>query len=88
MSCVFCEEKKTVHRSAVGQGCRTMMTNLSILFGGTDENDEVDGIFYNDEENNPAIGFDNSSGEYAAAFVDINYCPICGKRLRTEVKND
>ena len=42
MSCVFCEEKKTVHRSAVGQGCRTMMTNLSILFGGTDEHDEAD----------------------------------------------
>ena len=85
MSCKFCEEKKTIHSDKVGQGIRTMRTNLSLLFGadliGAEETDDkkIDGVFF---DKDCTMGFDNSSGEYASQYVSINYCPFCGKKVR------
>jgi hypothetical protein len=57
---------------------------IDYLFGVSDDaekNKKIDAIFLEYDGNSPLIGFDNSSGEYAAQFAKISYCPICGKKL-------
>ena len=80
--CEFCEERKLVKFSAVGQGTWTMHTNMKLLFGGGHDDKKIDCIFL--EEGN-SLGCDTSSGEYAPQYLDIKYCPFCGKELS---KND
>lgn len=83
MSCVFCQGNKFIKFSAVGNGIKTVRTNLGFVFGcEIDEDEKTDCLFL---ENNKWLGADTSSGEYAPQFVEINFCPFCGKEL---LKND
>lgn len=34
--------------------------------------------------NKPALVFTNSANEYGAGVLNINYCPICGRKLVVE----
>ena len=76
--CEFCEYKR-IYPQYGGAGSKTMGLMLRML-GGIDE-DYNDGIRLDSEEN--ILWFDNSDGEYAELGIDIQYCPLCGKRLNT-----
>ena len=76
--CEFCEYKR-IHPQYVGDGFKTMGLMIRML-GGIDE-DYNDGIRLDSEEN--ILWFDNSDGEYTELGIDIQYCPMCGKRLNT-----
>ena len=83
--CPFCEGK-TIKATGVGAGCKTMKTNLNLIFGKTEEaDDEEDGVFL---RYGNMLGFDSSSGEYAAMFVEINYCPFCGAKMDKEQEHE
>lgn len=81
MSCRFCEDRKPVKSYGIGPGIRTMFMNMNLLFGRNEEYDdkEIDCIFLNEDG---MLGFDSSSGEYAAQFIKIAFCPFCGKEIR------
>ena len=76
--CKFCEYKR-IYPQYVGDGTKTMGLMLRML-GGIDE-DYNDGIRLDSEKN--ILWFDNSDGEYAELGIDIQYCPLCGKKLNT-----
>jgi hypothetical protein len=75
--CKFCAGGR-VNAEYVGEGIRTMRINLSMMFGAFNDDDEKDGIRLVDGK---YLAFDNSSGEYAEQMVEINYCPLCGKKI-------
>lgn len=69
--CVFCEEKKVISGRKTGPG----LLPMADMFGVSSES----GIML---EKKNLLGFDNSAGEYAMRYVEINYCPICGRNLK------
>lgn len=61
---------------------KTMFNNLLGLDKDYDESDRAeDGIML---KNSNILAFDNSSGEYAEMYIEINYCPFCGRKLERE----
>lgn len=75
--CKFCRGE-WIHAEYVGEGITTMMTNLKMVFGMSNDDKEYDGIHLIDGN---MLAFDNSSGEYADQMVAINYCPFCGEKV-------
>ena len=39
------------------------------------------------EDGHNILGYDNSSNEYATEYVEINYCPICGRKLKEDTND-
>lgn len=76
--CDFCQKRKFIKFSEVGEGIKTMQTNLALLFGRKNDKERTDCIFLDDDN---SLGCDTSSGEYAPQFVEINFCPFCGREL-------
>ena len=83
-NCKFCEGK-VIKAHEYGEGIKTMRSMFSSLMGLSNDYDESDraedGIMLN---NGNVLSFDNSSGEYAEMFIEINYCPFCGRKLERE----
>lgn len=78
MKCPLCEEGKKLDPEFQGEGIGTMRMNLHNLFGTKLEDD---GIQIQDTN---VLMWDNSSGEYAKLGIVINFCPICGRRIRAK----
>lgn len=80
--CEFCEQKDFIKFHYLGVGYRTPLISTDFLDNGklTDIK-KRDCIFL--EENR--LGYDNSSGEYATQYIEINFCPFCGRRLNYEL---
>lgn len=81
MKCPLCEEGKKLDPEFQGEGRGTMVMNLHNLFGGKFEDD---GIQIQDTN---VLMWDNSSGEYAKLGIVINFCPICGRRIRKKERD-
>lgn len=83
-NCKFCEGK-VIKAHEYGEGIKTMKTMFNSLLGLDNDYDESyraeDGVMLNSGN---VLSFDNSSGEYAEMFIEINYCPFCGKKLERE----
>lgn len=78
MKCPLCEEGKKLDPEIQGEGRGTAIMNLHNLFG-TGFRD--DGVQIQDTN---VLMWDNSSGEYAKLGIIINFCPICGRRIRAK----
>ena len=76
--CEFCEGK-TIKATACKGETLPLRLMLCSLLRQDDTEDKTNGVFY--DKSIGLMGFDNSSGEYAALFIEINYCPVCGKNL-------
>ena len=83
-NCKFCEGK-VIKAHEYGEGIKTMKTMLNAFLCNQDEDEEFDraedGVMLNSGN---VLSFDNSSGEYAEMFIEINYCPFCGRKLERE----
>jgi len=83
-NCKFCEGK-VIKAHEYGERIKTMKTMLNNMLGFDEDYDEYDraedGVMLNSGN---VLSFDNSSGEYAEMFIEINYCPFCGKKLERE----
>lgn len=78
--CGFCKGEFKSADGVVDGGQMTMRTMLGIMIGKNPSEDDGMGIkLYGDK-----LFFDNSSGEYTDGFVQINYCPFCGKELKND----
>lgn len=87
MSCKFCEGKCIPPDGFGTAGIHTMSQNLTYLFGQKVDSEPNDYIRLTWDGSKPFLAFQSSSCEYADAFVEIKYCPMCGKNLK-EVKNE
>ena len=84
MSCDFCEGKRIPPTGFGSSGIHTMCQNLAFLFGNMEEHEPDDYIQLEKDEDGYFLTFQNSSGEYAKGFVEIKYCPLCGKKLEED----
>ena len=75
--CEYCDGKKTFVAEYTGKGIHTMQQNLNFLLGFGDNK----GIAHIKDR---ILYVDNSSGEYAELGFEINFCPICGEKIRDE----
>ena len=76
--CKFCAGQK-VGMDGINEGWRTAMQSIGLLFG-VDEDEEPHDYIRWDEENK-MMWAQTSSGEYADAGFEIQYCPYCGRKL-------
>ena len=75
--CEFCEGKQIPMTSVMNDGrFYTMGFMLGHTPAGFIQLEMIDG--------EPYISFDNSCGEYCAGAAEINYCPMCGRKLKGE----
>lgn len=81
--CGFCNGEFKSADGCLDGGIMTMKTMLNNLFGGFIETKEDDGMGVHLLDGN-LMCFDNSSDEYVDGFVEINYCPFCGKELKND----
>ena len=82
--CDFCDGKK-IEFTHIGQGLRTLATNLSLFFGASGDEDVPDYICLVDGQ---FLEANTSSGEYASQKVKIQYCPFCGRELKEEKQDE
>lgn len=75
--CEFCEGKEIPMNSVMnGKGFYTIGFMLGLASAGGIQLETIDG--------NPHIVYDNSCGEYCPGVNEINYCPMCGRKLKGE----
>lgn len=86
--CRFCEGMEPMKSIYIGPGQKTMTTMLGMLVGSDRSRWKTDCVFYETDGKATLIGFESSSGEYAPQYVEIQYCPFCGKRLSNDSKEN
>lgn len=83
--CAFCEKDFVKKVDGYEKGKKYTERTKNIIFSRDYELNEVNGIILVLNENGEnRLYFDNSSWEYARGYVKVNFCPICGRKLRED----
>ena len=80
-ACLFCQGKP-ISGTPVGNGIDTFHTMISKIFGGHEEQDQLNNGIQLLRGN--VLCADSSSMEYNPIEIEINYCPFCGRELKGE----
>ena len=87
LSCPFCEGKKISADPVICAGKITTVAQMIRRWDLLDDHENrkiVDYILF--DQKTKTMRFNSSSCEYGDCYVNINYCPICGKKINKEVK--
>ena len=83
--CEFCETSFVKKVDGYEKGKNYTERAKNIFYSRDYEINELNGmILVLDEDGENRLYFDNSSREYARGYIKINYCPMCGKKLRED----
>lgn len=83
LDCLLCKGEKIPAEGFSGNRIHTMKQNLDFLFGPIGNEDPSDYIQLVEDEDETYLTFNNSSGEYSDGIVAIQYCPLCGRKLKS-----
>lgn len=84
--CRFCCGAPVPAEETAGDGIKTMEMILNLMFGRSSEDEYVsNGIQLMDGN---LLCFDNSAREYQTLGIRIGHCPLCGRELKPEEKEN
>jgi len=83
LSCLLCNGEKIPAEGFLKNSIHTMKQNLDFLFGSNEKEDPSDYIRLVEDKDETYLAFNNSSGEYSDGIVAIQYCPLCGRKLKS-----
>ena len=86
--CRFCSGKPVKAGYSFGGGYNTMHMMIGWLAGSDDDDDDEDVIEGVQLKRGNLMIFDSSSGEYKRLGVEINFCPLCGKKLEEKKEEE